>query len=278
MRASSGDRHPFLRGMVTHDLVQRGLSFDDAYATARALRDRVADRGEISTGELEELIDRQLVETFGAEAFARLEPPARARPELSVVYHGEPQPFSRGLLARSINAAGVDLDRAYRLVTELEGELRGERVARLTSDEVARRVGDLLERREGAETAGRYRTRAGHPPAAAAADPLRRRRQRHRQVDPRPRPRAAAAHLPHQRHRQRAPGDADGLLAGHPARPPPLELRAAAADDRRLRRRARRCPSPSAAGAACSTAPSRSRRRGCASGCGRWSSGRWPRT
>ena len=158
MRSSSGGRHPFLRGMVTHGLVERGLSFDDAYAIARALRDRIADRGEITTGELEELIDRQLVETFGADAYARLEPPARRGTELSVVYHGEPQPFSRGLLARTINAAGIDLDRAYRLVTELEGELRGERVARITSDEVARRVGELLERREGAETAGRYRT------------------------------------------------------------------------------------------------------------------------
>ena len=80
MRSSSGGRHPFLRGMVTHGLVERGLSFDDAYAIARALRDRIADRGEITTSELKDLIDRQLVETFGADAYARLEPPAAAAP------------------------------------------------------------------------------------------------------------------------------------------------------------------------------------------------------
>jgi 2,3-bisphosphoglycerate-independent phosphoglycerate mutase len=158
VRAKSGARHPFLRGMVTHALVERGLSFDDAYAIARALRDRIADRGEITTSELEELIDRQLVETFGEAAAARLESPVRRAAELSVIVHGEPQPFSRGLLARSINAAGVDLDRAYRLVTELEGELRAEGVGRLLNDDLARRVGELLERREDAETAGRYRT------------------------------------------------------------------------------------------------------------------------
>ena len=72
---SSGSRQPFLRGMVTHDLVQRGLSFDDAYAAARALRDRIADRDEIETSELRELIEVQLAEMFDSSQFEALRTP-----------------------------------------------------------------------------------------------------------------------------------------------------------------------------------------------------------
>lgn len=157
VRTTSGTRHPFLRGMVTHDLMLRGLSFDEAYAAARALRDRIAPRREIASSELEDLIEKQLEEMLPQERLARLEPQERARRELRVIYHGEPQPFSRGLLARSIHAAGIDLDRAYRLVSRLQGDLRREEVGVVESEEIARRVGDLLERFEDAETAARYR-------------------------------------------------------------------------------------------------------------------------
>ncbi len=78
-------------------------------------------------------------------------------PDLAVLYHGESQPFSRGLLARSIHAAGVELDRAYVLVLRLQEELLAEGAGVVDSDELARRVGDLLERSEGAEAASRYR-------------------------------------------------------------------------------------------------------------------------
>ncbi len=77
--------------------------------------------------------------------------------ELAVLYHGEPQPFSRGLLARSMHAAGVDLDRAYALVSRLQEELLAAGGGVVDSDELARRVGDLLERSEGSEAASRYR-------------------------------------------------------------------------------------------------------------------------
>ncbi|HUP43419.1 MAG TPA: ATP cone domain-containing protein, partial [Thermoanaerobaculia bacterium] len=71
--------------------------------------------------------------------------------------HAGPQPFSRGLLARSIHAAGVDLDGAYALATHLEDDLRREGAAEIGSDELARRTAALLESHEGTETAARYR-------------------------------------------------------------------------------------------------------------------------
>ena len=155
--SSKGVQQRFLRGMITHDLVQRGLDFDDAYAVARTVRDLLADREEVSTAEIRDVIQRQLEELFGPEATARLASPLRPAPDLQVVYRGQKQPFSRGLLARSIQAAGIDLDRAYRLITDLEGQLRRDKVQVISSEDLTRRVGDLLERLEGPDTAQRYR-------------------------------------------------------------------------------------------------------------------------
>jgi len=154
---SRGQRQRFLRGMVTHDLVQRGLDFDAAYAIARTLRDRLSEHEEVSTSEIRDLIREELEERLGSDLPSHLKAPVRAMPEHHVVVQGQRQPFSRGLLANSIQAAGIDLDRAYRLVTELEGELRREGVGELSSSELARRAADLLEEFEGIDLARRYR-------------------------------------------------------------------------------------------------------------------------
>ena len=156
--SSDGSRRRFLRGMVTHDLVLRGLGFEAAYAMAQAVREGLSDRDEVTTAELRELIRDELTRLFGEDVPAQLLDPVTRFSDLRVSVHGQLQPFSHGLLARSVQAAGVDLDRAYHLVTELEGELRSESSTSLTSAELARRVGDLLERSESPGTALRYRT------------------------------------------------------------------------------------------------------------------------
>ncbi len=155
---SAGTQQRFLRGMITHDLVQRGLGFDDSYAVARAVRDHLSDREEVSTSEVRDLVAERLEKMFGGDALEMAVRPSRPISEIRVVYEGHEQPFSRGLLARSVYAAGIDLDRAYGLLAELETELRAEGVKRLEAGEIARRVGDLLERQEGSEAARRYRT------------------------------------------------------------------------------------------------------------------------
>jgi 2,3-bisphosphoglycerate-independent phosphoglycerate mutase len=154
---SDGGRQRFLRGMITHDLVQRGITFDDAYAIARSIRAELEDREEISTAEIRDLIREHLEGRFGEDSKTILSEPLKPAAVQQVIYHGQLQPFSRGLLARSIYAAGISLDRAYRLVTALERELRDAGITVIPSHEVARRVGDLLERDEGIESARRYR-------------------------------------------------------------------------------------------------------------------------
>jgi 2-phosphoglycerate kinase len=147
-----GERQPFLRGMITHDLVQRGLPFADAYALARALRDELAPRREITTTELGEIVERRLEAEYGSAY-----PPQEPAQPLAVTYDGQSQPFSRGLLAQSLYAAGLDLDRAYRRVLEIQRALVDEGTERIDSRELARRVANLLDRTDGHHVGGRYR-------------------------------------------------------------------------------------------------------------------------
>jgi 2,3-bisphosphoglycerate-independent phosphoglycerate mutase len=154
---SEGTHNRFLRGMITHDLVQRGFDFEDAYAIARAIRGELADREEISTHEIRDLIEAQVEKVFGTEASESLRAQVPRTTELRVIYDGQKQLFSRGLLARSINAAGVDLDRAYTLVNELEGDLRSEGLYVVPSAEIARRTDELIERHVGRMAAKQYR-------------------------------------------------------------------------------------------------------------------------
>jgi 2,3-bisphosphoglycerate-independent phosphoglycerate mutase len=153
----SGSRYPFLRGMITHDLIRRGLDFDRAYATADALRDRLRDRGEISSEELSLHVSREVESLFGKDAVSNLSDAPEPPSQLWVVRQGTKQPFSRGVLARSILAAGVELESAYRVVIELHDQLVDEGTTVLPSHEIVRRITKLLRKIEGKGTAKRYR-------------------------------------------------------------------------------------------------------------------------
>ena len=154
---SDGNRRRFLRGMITHSLVQRGVAFEEAYEAARAIRDQLGARDEVTTAEIREATINQLHAMYGEELPPTLADPQVAAPRLHVIYHGQRQPFSRGLLARSMHATGVDLDRAYDLVTTLEISLLADDIETVSSSEVARRADELLEREIGSRSAQRYR-------------------------------------------------------------------------------------------------------------------------
>ena len=154
---SDGNRHRFLRGMITHDLVQRGISFEEAYGAARAIRDQFGDRGEVTTAEIREAITDQLHKMYGASLPSTLRDPQATTPPLYVMDHGQRRPFSRGLLARSMHAAGVDLDRAYDLVTMIELSLVADKLEVVSSSELARRADEFLESEVGTRSAQRYR-------------------------------------------------------------------------------------------------------------------------
>ncbi len=141
--------------MVTHELLGRGLSFEDAYATARAVRSRLGHLDEVTASELQETIDEVVVATLGAPPERNLED--SVGPGIEVVYQEEPFPFSRGVLARSLQGAGLEPDLAYDLALAALEELRRDSVSTIESHALADRVSSLLEEQAGVGAARRYR-------------------------------------------------------------------------------------------------------------------------
>ena len=151
----SGERRPFLRGLVTHQLLQRGLTFDDAYSIAQALRGQLSGRDEVTAAELRDLVDTLLHQQFGDTLLP--DPAASSSPDIEIVYEGEPFPFSRGVLARSLLAAGLEAEQAYASALAVLDGLRLEALARIESTDLAERVAEHLEEYQGQPAARRYR-------------------------------------------------------------------------------------------------------------------------
>jgi hypothetical protein len=133
------------------------------------VRDRLASRdsSEVSDAELDDLLTEVLEAELAPERLASMVPPSTAPSKPYVAHDAEQsQPFSRGLLARSLIAAGLDTDRAYRIAIEVQGELLREGVDSVGNAELGRRIADHVQRLEGRDTASRYRTmrRIRRPP------------------------------------------------------------------------------------------------------------------
>ena len=150
----AGRRTRFLRGMITHDLVRHGLSFDDAYAAAQWVRDALAGESEVSTVELWARMQAVVAERLDQSLPDR---PLEVRARVKVVRGDQVHPFSRGLLARSMQAAGLDLGRAYELVAQVEQEMVERGIESLTGDELVVLAAETMASAVGEAAARRFR-------------------------------------------------------------------------------------------------------------------------
>jgi 2-phosphoglycerate kinase len=147
----SGPR-PFMRGILVHSLMARGLSFEDAFAVANATRDRLRGRrvvplAEVSSAVEEVLRERHLLEDARTPVVG---------PAIRVVGPSSAQPFSKGFLSQSLLAAAIEPNDAFDVAREIEGTLvlRGRK--EIDRHELRRLAFQTLERRFGARTAERY--------------------------------------------------------------------------------------------------------------------------
>ncbi|MCZ6782738.1 MAG: zeta toxin family protein [Proteobacteria bacterium] len=120
-----GARRPFMRGIMVHSLMARGVSFDEAYRTAEEVRERVRGHGVVRPSELARLI----TDILGEKALADHGPPASLPASIQVTTRKRSTPFSKGTLSQSLLAAALDLGDAFDVAREIELELvrRGQR-------------------------------------------------------------------------------------------------------------------------------------------------------
>jgi 2-phosphoglycerate kinase len=145
---------PFMRGILVQSLVWRGVPFDVALETADRVRARVAGREEVSVDELAGLVEELLGADYDLESYVR---PTAAAPPLVRGPNGSSTPFSKGILAVSLQGAGLDPSDAYDVARELEKSLlRGGRRA-IDRTELRGLVAATIERAHGARASERYR-------------------------------------------------------------------------------------------------------------------------
>ncbi len=149
---TDGNRRPFMRGIMVHSLMARGVGFDEALLTADEVRSRVEGRGRVQRHELAKLIE----ELLGSGAVAEHQPPIPIPAAILVRGDRRPLPFSKGTLAQSLLASSIDPSDAFEVAREIESELIRRDEKEVTRAELRQLAFHTLLQRLGRQTAERY--------------------------------------------------------------------------------------------------------------------------
>ncbi|RMF79034.1 MAG: hypothetical protein D6739_11295 [Nitrospirae bacterium] len=150
------DRIPFLRGLLTRSLMDVGLPFQDAYAIASAMRDRLEGVEEIAAEELRRQVAALLEERHGREVRDRYLGRARAESPLRVIMDGQPIPFTPAVLARSLAACAIDPPTAYQIARRIQEELERAGEWRVNSLDLRRKTYEVIKQVCGPKVADDY--------------------------------------------------------------------------------------------------------------------------
>lgn len=145
-------RRPFMRGILVHSLMARGVSFEDAFRAANEIRSRLRGRPVVSRGEIAAAA-RDLV---GPEALGEEPPRPTPTATITVTGHGRETPFSKGILSQSLLAAAIDPNDAFDVAREIEQGLLGRAVSRIDHRELRNLAFETLKARTGPQIADRY--------------------------------------------------------------------------------------------------------------------------
>ncbi len=146
----SGVVRPYMRGIMVHALMARGVSFDDAYSTAQTVGDRIQGRGSVERVELSKIVR----EILGDES--ENEPPIPLPTTIKVVGNRGSTHFSKGTLSQSLLAASVGPDDAFEVARQIETGLILQGREEVTQAELRRLAFDALLNRFGERVAERY--------------------------------------------------------------------------------------------------------------------------
>jgi len=156
MVISRQGRYRFQTGMITADLLRRGLRMADAQEIARAVRDSVLGKKEITVDKLGDRVDSLIEKQLGAEALEQSKLSEDAPVPLVETSRGI-FPFSKGVIVRHLDTSGLDLDDATALVERLDQWARVKGDEPLSEELVHDQVVAMLRERHGKDHARRYR-------------------------------------------------------------------------------------------------------------------------
>ncbi len=144
---------PFMRGILVQSLVSRGVPFDVALDTASRVRERISGCAEVTRADLSKIVEDLLGERYDLETLPL--PPLQEPPRV-VSPGGGGTPFSKGILAVSLQGAGLEPSDAYDVARHLETRLLRDGVTRIERIALRDLVRETIERTHGARAAESY--------------------------------------------------------------------------------------------------------------------------
>jgi 2-phosphoglycerate kinase len=147
-----GGRRPFMRGIMIHSLLARGIPFEDAFRTANEVRERVRGRPVVTR----EALAKAVCEILGEAALYEEGRRAPRAVEIVVVGQGRKLPFSKGILSQSLLAAAIEPNEAFDVAREIEGQLQARGVREIERGVLRRIAFETLAKRIGPRIAERY--------------------------------------------------------------------------------------------------------------------------
>lgn len=144
---------PFLRGHLTHSLLKRGLSFKEAYTVSDSVRNQFLQQGEVALEELRETVSELVLREYSLNI--QVESPESIPPKIRVE-DGQAGPFSKGILTRSLQAAGLDPSIGYAIAVKVQEKLLSGSRKSIQRKKLRRLVYETLSEIHGQEIAERY--------------------------------------------------------------------------------------------------------------------------
>jgi 2-phosphoglycerate kinase len=155
-----GGTTPFSRRRLSASLEKLGLEFKEAHAAVRHVEQglRADGRREVPQRELHQRVASALEARYGRDVRARYEASLALAAELVVVDEGRSSglPFSRGVLAQSLLAVGLDPELSHRLARRTEDQLWRLGLAEVRPQRLRSLVRRLVQEEAGEEFARRY--------------------------------------------------------------------------------------------------------------------------
>ena len=147
----ASSRRPFMRGIMVHSLMARGITFDRAYRTADQIRERLRGRSVVPKDEL----TKAVLELIGprGDSVESVHPVAD---EITVTGRGSGSPFSKGILSQSLLAAAIEPNDAFDVARDIERDLVNRGGREVDRRELRELAYEALGRRMGGEAARRY--------------------------------------------------------------------------------------------------------------------------
>jgi 2-phosphoglycerate kinase len=158
IKTPRGYRWPFSKGLLVESMMMAGMPMEAAASVAHTIEEalKTRKRPEISATALKKRLAREVEAQFGPDVADKLRAQTQAFEDILVREGYRKRPFSKGVLARSLEDAGFSLKEGHELAREVEGGLRREGVKELGADDLEKRITRQIERRFGRAARRRY--------------------------------------------------------------------------------------------------------------------------